>query len=114
MVSFTPAISRKSAKHIRQIMRYWHLTRYQDLDVNALSKSMWPRVQGWINYYGRFGIGELRRVLFHLDEHIMRWAQRKYKKLRRRSRVIRWLHRVRKTQPSLFAHWRLQIETVGR
>ena len=114
MVSFTPAISRKSAKHIRQIMRYWHLSRYQDLDVNALSKSMWPRVQGWINYYGRFGIGELRRVLFHLDEHIMRWAQRKYKKLRRRSRVIRWLHRVRKTQPSLFAHWRLQIETVGR
>jgi len=110
MVSFTPAISRRSAKRIRQIMRYWHLSRYQDLDVDALSKSIWSRVQGWINYYGRFGGGELRRVLFHLDEHIIRWAQRKYKKLRRRSRAIRWLHRVRKTQPSLFAHWRLRID----
>ena len=97
MVGFTSAISRRSAKRIRQVMRRWYLSRHQDLDIRALSKSIWSRVQGWINYYGRFGIGELRRVLFHLDEHIMRWAQRKYKKLRRRSRAIRWLQRVRKT-----------------
>jgi len=109
MVIFTPAINRKSAKRIRQIMRYWHLSRQQKLDVSALSNGFWSRVQGWINYYGQFGRGELRRVLFHLDEHIIRWAQRKYKKLRRKSRAIRWLRRVRKACPFLFAHWRLRV-----
>jgi RNA-directed DNA polymerase len=51
----------------------------QAVNLEALSKFIGAKVQGWINYYGKFGIGELRRVLFHLDEHIIRWAQRKYK-----------------------------------
>ena len=116
MVSFTPAISSKSAKRIRTSMRNWHLSCWQSLDISEVAKNIWLRVQGWINYYGLFGISELRRVLYHLDEHIVRWIQRKYKKLRRRSKAFRWLRRVRKDNSCLFAHWRFRIEggwTIG-
>ncbi len=112
MVGFTPAISRKSAKRIRQTISGWGLPRKQAMSLDALSKAIGSRVQGWINYYSRFGIGELRRVIFHLDEHIIRWAQRKYKRLCRRSRAIHWLRSVRKVCPAKFAHWRL-YSTIG-
>ena len=111
MVGFTPAISRKSAKRIRQAIKSWRLPRMQAWNLGALSKFLWPRVQGWINYYGKFGIGELRRILFHLDEHIIRWAQRKYKRLYRKARAVKWLRMVRKASPTQFAHWRLYSAT---
>ena len=113
MVGFTPAISRKSAKHIREAISKWELPRRQAFQLNDLSEIIRSRVQGWINYYSKFGIGELRRVLFHLDEHIIRWAQRKYKRLRRRSRAVRWLRFVRNACPTQFAHWRLYSTMVG-
>jgi len=116
MVSFTPAISGKSAKRIRSVMRDWNLPCWQSLDITKIAGNIRSKVQGWINYYGRFGISELRRVLYHLDEYIVRWIQGKYKKLRRRSRAFRWLRRVRKGTPCLFAHWRFRIEggwTIG-
>lgn len=112
MVGFTPAISRKSARHIRQTISSWGLPRKQAVSLDDLSKAIRSKVQGWINYYGKFGIGELRRVLFHLDEHIVRWAQRKYKRLYRRPRAIKWLRSVRKASPTQFAHWRL-YSTIG-
>ena len=66
MVGFTPAISRKSAKRIRQAIKGWELPRMQAWNLGALSKFLWPRVQGWINYYGKFGKGELRRILYSI------------------------------------------------
>lgn len=116
MVSFTPAISRKSARRIRKTMRGWQLRRWQSLDIAEVAGNIRACIQGWINYYGRFGKSELKRILYHLDEHIVRWIQGKYKKLRRRSKAFRWLRRVRKDNPSLFAHWRFRIEggwTIG-
>jgi len=113
MVGFTPAISRKSAKRIREAISSWGLLRKQDLSLDALSKIIWSRVQGWINYYGKFGIDVLRRVLFHLDEHLIRWAQRKYKRLCRRARAVKWLRSVRKACPTQCAHWRLYSTMVG-
>ena len=101
MVGFTPAISSKSAKRIRTTMKEWHLPGWQVLDVTEVAGNIKSRIQGWINYYGRFGASELKRVLYHLDEHIVRWIQGKYKKLRKRSRAFRWLRRVRKSNPVL-------------
>jgi group II intron reverse transcriptase/maturase len=113
MVGFTPAISRKSAKRIREAISLWEVPRKQALCLNDLSEIIRSRVQGWINYYGKFGIGELRRVLFNLDEHVIRWAQRKYKRLCRKARAVKWLRFVRKVNPTQFAHWRLYSTMVG-
>jgi len=113
MVGFTPAISGKSAKRIREAIRSWSLPKKQALGLKELSEIIAPRVRGWINYYGKHGLGELRRVLFYLDEQIIRWAQRKYKRLCRRARAVKWLRFVRKVCPTQFAHWRLYSTMVG-
>ena len=43
-------------------------------------------VQGWINYYGRFYRSRLLYFLRRLNRHLVRWACRKYKRLKRRER----------------------------
>ena len=49
-----------------------------------------------------------------LDDFLVRWAQRKYKRLRtHKRRAWKWLWRIHAQQPSLFAHWAL-VSTVGR
>ena len=37
---------------------------------------------GWVRYYGRFYPSALHRALRTVDRFLVRWAQRKYKRLR--------------------------------
>jgi hypothetical protein len=59
-----------------------------------------------INYYGRFYRTELLRTLDRINQYLMRWAMRKYKRLRRRpSKAWDLVAAARQRQPDLFAHW---------
>ena len=43
------------------------------------------------------------------DHHVMRWARRKYKRLKGSGRKARaWLTGIRARDPELFAHWKLR------
>jgi len=74
-------------------------------------------VRGWINYYGRFYPSRLNSSLRRIDEYLVRWALRNYKRLKRRHRrAWRLLKDVMTRQPELFAHWRVtqaQARMVG-
>jgi RNA-directed DNA polymerase len=71
-------------------------------------------VQGWINYYGRFYKSRLYQLLFRINEYLVRWALRKYKRLRGHlRRAKRWLARVARREPNLFAHWKLGVRPAG-
>jgi hypothetical protein len=48
-------------------------------------------VRGWINYYGRFYKSMLYPLIQRINEHLMRWACWKYKRLHRRPRRARKL-----------------------
>ncbi|MGO9874563.1 MAG: group II intron maturase-specific domain-containing protein [Acidimicrobiia bacterium] len=41
-----------------------------------------PRVRGWINYYGAFYRSEVYSLAARIDEHLVRWAMQKFKRLR--------------------------------
>ena len=41
-----------------------------------------PIVAGWINYYGRFYRSRLYPLLQRINTYLMRWAGKKYKRLR--------------------------------
>ena len=48
----------------------------------------------------------MRGVGRQIDFALVRWAKRKYKKLKPSYRkATRWVDGVRKRQPDLFAHW---------
>jgi group II intron reverse transcriptase/maturase len=105
-VSFSPAISGDAAKAIRQAIRRWRLHLQGSLRLADLARQVNPVVRGWINYYGRFYPTELLRSLDRINQYLMRWAMRKYKRLRRHPKVAwKLVASVRKRQPELFAHW---------
>ena len=73
------------------------------------------KVQGWINYYGRFYRSRLLYFLRRLNDHLVRWACRKYgKRLRNRERrAMELLAGAARRSPRLFAHWRLGARPDG-
>ncbi|MGQ7848830.1 group II intron reverse transcriptase/maturase [Granulosicoccus sp. 3-233] len=103
---FTPAVSRSSMTAMRQRARNWRLQLQSSLSIDELAQVMAPRVRGWINYYCRFRGSEFQPVAEHLNRIIVRWAMRKFKRLRgHKHRAFAWLEKVKKDRPNLFVHW---------
>ena len=114
-VNFSPAVSNKATKAIRQEIRSWNLHRRTDKSLEDFARMFNPIIRGWINYYGSYYKSALYRTFWQLDRTLSTWASRKYKRLRgRQRRAQRWLRRVRKRQSWLFAHWRFAYASAGR
>ena len=95
-------------------IRSWRINCRSDKTLTDLARMVNPIVQGWINYYGRFYKSMLFRVLRRLNEYLVRWAMRKYKRLRGHLiRAVRWLATVARRDRDLFAHWRVGVRADG-
>ena len=107
--SFSPAISKKAEQKIRDEIRGWKLHRCTEQSIGDLARKINPKLRGWFNYYGRFMPSALRPIERHVGQSLVRWACRKYKKLRNhRSRAWTWLMEVLDRQPNLLALWEQQ------
>ena len=114
-VSFSPAISVKARKAVGRKVRAWHLNRRSGTDLSGLAEEINPQVRGWIGYYGAFYRSELYFLAWRIDQHLLRWAMQKFKRLRGKiAKADAWLDAVRQRQPRLFAHWHLIAPTNGR
>lgn len=108
--SFSPAVSRASAKHIRQRMREWELGRWTNAELEDIAKRANASLRGWWNYFGVFYPSSLKRVMAHLNETMVKWAVRKYKRFKGSKRKARnWLRGIAERQPNLLYHWQLGI-----
>src|SRR5680860_275539 len=115
-VSFSPAVSKMTAKSLRREIRAWRLHRRTTWSLRELAEAINPIVRGWINYYGRFYRSELvSSVLQRINEYLIRWAMWKYKPMRRSpKKAAQFLGRITRSNPELFAHWKLvTIGTAG-
>jgi RNA-directed DNA polymerase len=64
-----------------------------------------PLLKGWLNYYGRFYRSALHAVFDTLDQYLVRWVRRKYKRLKFKvSRARELVVTIRHQRPTLFAH----------
>ena len=107
-INFTPAVSNKAAKKMRQEMRRWRLQLRSDKALDDLARMWNPVIRGWIQYYGRYYRSALNPVFRHLNVYLVRWARRKYKRLsRHQRRAEHWLGRIACRDPRLFAHWHM-------
>ena len=106
--NFLPAASPKALTRIRRTIRRWALHRHSDKSLAGLAETYNPYIRGWIAYYSHFYKTQLRPTLMRIDAYIVRWAGRKYKRLRNRPRGVReWLSRTIRGNPRLFAHWQI-------
>lgn len=63
----------------------------------------------------QFYRSELYSLAMRINEHLVRWAMQKFKRLRGQPvKAWAWLDAVRQHQPGLFAHWRMLPRTNGR
>ncbi len=110
-VSFLPGISNKAAKQIRATIREWRMASTRNNQrLEDLARLINPSVRGWMNYYGRFYRSKLVKVLRHLNQALAAWAQRKYKRFRRRERAaMHWLGSIARRDKSLFVLWQLGV-----
>jgi RNA-directed DNA polymerase len=104
--SFQPAASPKALKRISLTVRRWTLHHRSDLSLTELAAMHNSCIRGWIGYYGHFYKTQLRPTLKRIDAYVIRWARRKFKRMRHRTKGARdWFDRFRRANPHLFAHW---------
>jgi RNA-directed DNA polymerase len=79
--TFPPAVSRDAMKAMRQTVRGWHLQLRCDKSLSDLSNMFGPVLRSWANYYGQFYRSALKPLCWHVNDYLVRWLQRKYKRL---------------------------------
>lgn len=112
-IGFTPAMSAKAGKAIRQKVRGWKLHLRSDKDLTDLAQMFKAQIQGWINYYGRFCKSAMFPTFRHLNRKLCLWATKKFKRLKRhRRRAEHRLGEIAKRSPNLFPHWRFGVRPM--
>ena len=93
-INFSPAVSNQAAKAIRDTFRRWKLPNRSDKAIEDLSRMFNPIIRGWLQYYGRQYRSALCPTTRELNQDLVLWAKRKYKKLRRHHRrAAHWIAR---------------------
>ena len=104
--SFQPAASPKALKRISRTVRSWALHHRSDKSLTELAAMYNPSIRGWITYYSHFYKTQLRPTLKRIDAYVIRWARRKFKRMRHQTKGARdWFGRFRRANRHLFAHW---------
>lgn len=105
-VGFTPAVSKSAVKEMGAKIRGWKLQLWSSASLEDIAKRINPVVRGWLNYYGKFRKTALYPILRQIQNALVRWAMRKYKRLRGHwRRAAHWLGRIARREPRLLASW---------
>jgi hypothetical protein len=111
-VSFTPAVSKKALNAMREKIRALKFRHRTQTELSTISRTINPMIQGWMNYYGCYRRSELEPLYRYINQTLVAWAMRKFKRLRGNRRSGRSLiANICKKCPRLFIHW--QYTTMG-
>ena len=111
-ISFSPAISRKAEKAIRDEMRSWKMHLRTHKDLGYLAGVFNPKLRGWIQYYGKFRISALRGLCKMFQNILVKWAKNKFKRLKQSwVRARDFIEKVSRKEPTRFIHWELGMCT---
>lgn len=104
--NFTPAISDKKKKKVREEIKAWLKEIKSNNSLKDFARMINPVVTGWINYYGKFIPSELRGTMLYIERTLQKWAKKKYNQFKRGwQKTTKWSKGIRKRTPSLFKHW---------
>lgn len=108
-VGFTPAVSEKAKTAMKQRIRSWKLQLKGNYTLKDIGNMINKIVQGWINYYTHYYKSEFYEVLRYINQCLVKWVRRSFKKRNTRSRAEHWLGMVARRDRTLFAHWKYGI-----
>jgi group II intron reverse transcriptase/maturase len=103
--SFGPAMSRDQQTRKGREVRRWRIHLRTGRTLTDLATGINPYARGWMNYWGHFNRSQMYHLLQRINAYLMRWARKKYRRLRSKKRLQAWWERVVTNEPGLFAHW---------
>jgi len=110
-VSFLPAISKVSAQGIRDKIKRWKIpSKRNNQSLEQIANLVNPSLRGWMNYYGKFYRSEAIKAIRYIEQVLMKWVCRKFKRFRKHERnAVYWMGRVARREPRLMAHWQMGL-----
>ena len=108
-----PAVSPSALKSMRAKIRELGIRRRTELSLAEIAYRLNPLLRGWINYYGRYAPSALAPLLRYVNQTLLAWALRKFKRFRaHKIRASQFLQKLSRQSAHLFVHWRLGMTGV--
>jgi hypothetical protein len=105
---FTPAVSPSALQSMRGKIRNLKIRGRTHASLADIAQEINPLLRGWIGYYGRYTPSAMGPLLRYVNQTLVAWAMRKFKRYRRRKvRASRFLRRLVRDHAGLFVHWQL-------
>ena len=107
---FTPAVSPSALKAMRAKIRDLHIRRQTQVTLTNIARSLNPLLRGWIEYYGRFAPSALYPMLRYVNQTLLAWAMRKFKRFRRHKiHASQFLQNLAQENANLLVHWQVGL-----
>jgi group II intron reverse transcriptase/maturase len=104
--AFLPAVSAGKLTAMSRRVSSWRIHRRVNLTLDDLAAPINQVLRGWFAYFTAFYPSAVSPLCQRVENHLVRWARWKYKRLERSDRRARaWLRDVRTREPELFVHW---------
>ena len=106
-LGYGPAISLKAKKHIVRTLRKKSIHRWTSQEITDIACELSSKIQGWINYFGKYRKWAMHPVFRWLNDRLVKWLMNKYKRYRNKLKSARIrLKEIARLYPDLFVHWR--------
>jgi group II intron reverse transcriptase/maturase len=105
-LGFSCGISIKSRKKIIEEIQKTQFHKWSNARIGQIAKLLNPKLRGWINYYGKYRLSEMKGIFHRLNARLVKWLLDRYKSLKGSIWAgYERLKRIQEEQPELFAHW---------
>ena len=86
-------------------LNLWHQTQ---LSLQDVARQLNPLLRGWIEYYGRYARSALYPLLRYVNQTLLAWVMRKFKRFKSHTiQASRFLQRLATERAGLFVHWQI-------
>jgi group II intron reverse transcriptase/maturase len=105
---FTPAVSPSALKAMRETIRDLNIRQQTQLSLADIADRLNPLLRGWIEYYGRYTPSALSTMLRYVNQTLLRWVMRKFKRFKaHKVRASHFLQKLARDDMGHFVHWRI-------
>ena len=110
---FNPAVSPSAMTAMRSTIRELNLRHQTQLSLQDIAQRLNPLLRGWIEYYGRYAPSALYPLLRYVNQTLVAWAMRKFKRFKGQTvRASQFLQRLAVERQALFVHWAIGLTGV--
>jgi RNA-directed DNA polymerase len=110
---FNPAVSSTAMKAMRSTIRELKLRHQTQLSLQNIARQLNPLLRGWIEYYGRYASSALYPLLRHINQMLVAWMMRKFKRFKgHKVRASQFQQRLATEQRAPFVHWDIGMTGV--